>query len=185
MACKNRAYTKDEEEFNSSPYVGYFRMLSGYFQNQMKFSDKQIKQYISVCAKLHETSFDPWQLHSHEYLEKFKEWYRVNKNSDAYINNVKHSINEVIKFCKAKKIKNLTDYINSWGVMHYTSGKLNDNVAFMLGLHEVQMTKPEKFMVKTYLKNVQLIKERVEREGRLKEALESGIQQAKEMLIWI
>lgn len=185
MACKGRACNTDEDSFNESQHFGYFNMLSNYFKKQLKFTDKQVGQFIGVCAKLKESNFDPWQLHSSGYLEEFKEWYKVNRNKDAYINNVKESIVNIVKFCKVKKIKNLNDYVNTWGVTHYISGKLNDNVAFMLGLHEVTMTKPEKFMLKKYLKNVQLIKERVEREGRLKEVLESGIKQAKEMLIWI
>ena len=98
---------------------------------------------------------------------------------------VRDSVKNIVKFCKHKKINKLESYITNWGVTHYISGVLNDNVAYALKLQDVSLSKPEKFMIRKFLKNVPLIKERLEREGRLKTLLESEIQQAKEMLIWI
>lgn len=185
MGCMGRGYNKSETDFNESTYYGFFNMLLKYFKYEMKFNDIQIRQFVEVSAKIHESRFDPWKLNSPEYLESFKVWYKVNRSKDAYLANVKESIRDIVKFCKQKKIKKLEEYVTSWGVTHYINGKLNDNVAYMIGLHEVQLSKPEKFMLKKYLKIVPLIKERIEREGRLKVLLEHEVEQAKEMLFWI
>jgi len=185
MGCKGRSYNKSEEDYKESPHFNFFNMLVKYFMKELKFNDLQIKQYVSVCAKLYEGSFDPWKLNSREYLEAFKAWYKINSSADTYLASVRDSVKNIVKFCKHKKINKLEDYITNWGVTHYISGVLNDNVAYALKLQEVTLSKPEKFMVRKFLKNVPLIKERLEREGRLKTLLESEIQQAKEMLIWI
>jgi hypothetical protein len=185
MGCLHRSCGTTIQDFNESKHYNFFNMLLKYFKNELKFNSIQIRQYVTVLAKIHENSFDPWKLDSQEYFNDFKAWYKVNSSKDAYLNNVKESVKTIIKFCKTKKIKKLEDYVKNWGVTHYISGVLNENVAYAIGLHELTLSKPEKFMVKRFLKNVPMIKERLEREGRLKVLLEDEIKQAKEMLIWI
>jgi hypothetical protein len=184
MGCMQRSCSFDTINFEESKHYSFFNMLANYFKKQMKFNDIKIRQYVSVLAKIHESRFDPWKLNTQDYFDDFKAWYKVNASRDVYLNNVKDSIKNIIKFCKSHRIKTLDDYINKWGVTHYISGTLNENVAYVLGLHNVTMSKPEKFMIRRFLKNVPMIKERIEREGQLKVILEEYTHQAKEMLIW-
>ena len=183
MGCMGRPYGKSEEEFNNSEFFKFFYALSKHFKT-LKFNDIKTRQYVEVCAKMQGGNFSPWKLNTQEYYDSFMSWYKINSTKDAYMANVKDCIKTVIKFCKQKKITKLEDYISNWGVTHYISKVLNDNVAYALGLHNIKLTKPEKFMIKTFLKNVPMIQERIEREGRLKTVLEEEIKQAKEMLIW-
>lgn len=185
MGCAEKPYSKTEEEFNESEFFKFFYALSKHFKSVLKFNDIKTKQYISVCAKIHGSNFSPWKLNTTEYLEDFASWYKINSSLDTYMRSVKESIHTIVIFCKKKKIRKLDDYIKNWGITHYISGVLNDNVAYAMGLHEVVLTKPEKFMIKKFLKNVPMIKERIEREGRLNTLLEAELKQAKEMLIWI
>lgn len=185
MGCAEKPYSKTEEEFNESEFFKFFYALSKHFKSVLKFNDVKTKQYISVCAKIHGSNFSPWKLNTTEYMEAFASWYKINSSLDTYMRSVKESIHTIVNFCKKKKIRKIEDYIKNWGVTHYISGILNDNVAYAMGLHEVNLAKPEKFMIKKFLKNVPMIKERIEREGRLNILLEAEIKQAKEMLIWI
>lgn len=185
MNVQGRTYKATEEEFNDSKYFNFFYMLTKYFKTQLKFNDTKVKQFVSIIFHLHPNDFDPWKLNSPDYLEDFKAWYKVNSSRDAYIENVRESFRDIVKFCKQKNIKRLDEYIKSWGVTHYINGKLNDNVAYVLKLHEQTLSKPEKFMIKRFLKNVPMIKERIEREGRLKTVIEEEVQHATKSLFWI
>jgi hypothetical protein len=185
MGCMGRSYNKDQKDFEESTHFKFFYMLCKYFKNELKFNDIKIKQYIEISAFIHKNTFDPWKLNSPEYINEFKSWYKINSSKDAYLNSIKESINYVIKFCQKKKIKTIESYIKNWGVTHYTSGILNDNVAYAFGLQDVTLSKPEKFMLRRFIKNIPMIKERLEREGRLKTLIEAEVQKAKEMLIWI
>ena len=175
-----------EEEFNQdSKFYGFFNLLDKYFKKQLKFNDKKTKTFIQVCSNIHEGNFDPWKLNSQEYLNDFKSWYKVNASASTYLESIKSSVKNIVKFCKQKKITKIEDYVTNWGVTHYISGVLNDNVAYIIGLHELQLTKPEKFMIKRFLKNLPIIKERIEREKQLEYVLKKEIDDAKKMLSWI
>jgi hypothetical protein len=184
MGAMGRPYGKNEEQFNDSEFFKFFYALNKHFKSTLKFNDKQTMDFIKICSMLQGPSFSPWKLNSQEYYDSFLSWYKINATKDTYIANVKDSIKNVIKFCKQKNITNLEYYIKNWGVTHYISKVLNDNVAYALGLHEIPLSKPEKFMIRAFLKNVPMIKERISREGRLKTILDTDIKQAKEMLIW-
>ncbi len=154
--------------------------------NDLKLSsDSKIKKFIEVCVKYTGNHFDPFQLNSLEYLEIFKEWYKVNVNHGAYYNNIQESFGKIYKFCVDKELETLDEYIRKWAVSHIISGILNDNVAYKLGVQNLPLTKPEVLSIsKKFLKHAHLIEERIQRDKKLQKILTDGIEDVKNKLIW-
>lgn len=173
-------------KFNESQYYPFFAMLIKYFENDLKFDgDTKIKQFVSVCAKYTENRFDPFKLNSGEYLEIFTSWYKVHANTGAYYININESFNNIYKFCDDKDIKTIEEYVRKWAVSHLISGVLNENVAYALGVHNLELSKPEKLSInKRFLKHADLIKERIDRDAKLRTVLKEGLEDLKNKLIW-
>ncbi len=173
-------------KFNESQYYSFFNMLIKYFTNDLKFdSDTKIKQFVSVCAKYTESNFDPFKLNSREYLDIFTSWYKVHANSGTYYINITESFKNIYKFCVDKNIKTIEEYVTKWAVSHLISGVLNENIAFFLGVHKLELTKPEKLSInKRFLKHIDLISERINRDSNLKSVLNEGLEDIKSKLIW-
>lgn len=183
--CQNRS-PGSAKNFDEGEYYPFYCMLLKYFTNDLKFNtDGKIKQFIAVCAKFTENRFDPFQLNSNEYLEIFKSWYKVHANNAAYYVNISESFKYIYKFCCDKDIKTLDEYVKKWAVSHLISGVLNENIAYVLGVQNLQLSKPEKLSINNrFLKHANIIKERIDREAKLKNVLNEGVEDVRNKLIW-
>jgi len=174
------------KKFEESENYQFYYSLCYYFREKLKItSDLKIAQFIEVCARETGARFNPFELTSLEYLEIFKEWFLKNSNKGAYLMNVNESFKKIYKFCSDKNIVSLEEYTKKWGVSHLVSGILNENVAYVLGVHKLTLTKPEVTMInKKFLKHLKSIEERINRENNLKKVLSEGIEDIKNKLIW-
>lgn len=164
-----RKYNGTKGQFESGKYYGYFNNLNSILAKKFDYSDPKIRQYLKIVSDYYGERFDPFSLDSDEYFETFKNWLKVNGNRNSYKINVFNSCQKIYKFCKDKEIYDLKEYINKWGVSQYISKNLNENVAFVLGLQNVKLTKPERLAInKVFLKNTGMISERLEREKDIK-----------------
>lgn len=182
FCAQNGGCNIKEEDFDKSRYHNFFLSLNNFFKTKLKFNDKKIVQYIDVCAKIQGNNFNCFELNSEKYLEDFKQWYEINSSLKNYYKDIKECIDNIVEFCKKNNVRTLEKYILNWGITQYIANKLNDNVAFYLGLHKLELSKPEKFMIKKFLKNVHMTEERIKRDKKLQETLESEVKEAKEKL---
>lgn len=168
QGLKGRKYSVTKGMFDSGKFYKYFVGLCIFLETNIGTDVVKQKEYVSVVAKLSGSQFDPFLLDSDAYQKMYKEWFAINGSMFSYKNDILKSCKFVFRFCRDNKIYNLKDYVNKWGVSHFISGKLNENLAFKLGLHEINMTKPEMSILKSkYLKNVNLIEQRLKRENSI------------------
>ena len=120
-----------------------------------------------------------------EYAELFNIWYRKNSNEGAYLLNIAEGFRNIYKFCANKNIGSVEEYVNRWGVSHLVSGILDENIAYVLGFGERELSKPEALLInKKFVKNKKMIEQRIAREPRLREDLEEGLKDLKKKLGW-
>jgi len=113
---------------------------------------------------------------SDEYMRAYDEWADIHENKHAYRKHILKSIQDVYTFCREQDIKDLREYVQRWSVSHLTSGVLDENVAYALKVHDAQLTKPEKRLIKKkYLDKVVEIEERMKREKELRKFIEKNI----------
>lgn len=183
QGCLGRKYQGTKGQFESGRFYGYFSNLNDFLKDKFDYSDAKIRQYISVVSKMEGEKFDPFKLDSDEYMDTFKDWLRVNQSENAYKINIFNSCQHIYNFCKDRNIYTLNEYTKKWGVSHFISGKLNENVAFLLGLHNLTFTKPEKLaLTKPFLKNTGLISERMERETAIKSFIQRNLRKVEKKL---
>ena len=175
-----------EKWFLESHYYGYYCLLLKYFTNDLKMTSiKQIKTFISVCAKNTGSSFSEYSLITPEYAELFNIWYRKNSNEGSYFTNIQECFRNVYKFCSNKGIRSVEEYVSKWGVSHLVSGILDENIAYAMGLGKKELSKPEQVMIgKKFGRHIKQIEERIAREDKLREELEEGLKDLKKKLGW-
>lgn len=183
--CQNRA-AGSVKKFEESKHFEFYCSLRRYFMNELKIdSDRKIKKFIEVCAKELGQTFDPFNLGSVEYKEIFKNWLKKNADKGAYFVNINESFRRIYKFCVDRNIKSINEYTNKWAVSHIVSGILDENIAYMFGVHKLELSRPEKlFINKKFLNHVKLIEERIQREVKLKTILSEGVEDINKKLIW-
>lgn len=183
QSLAGKGYNGTSGMFNSSKYYNYFCRVVIFLDEYVGKDENKQKEYISVCAKEFGNDFSPFSLDSSHYKAAYEKWVKVNGSVFSYTENIIKSCRYVYKFCKENKIYNLEDYIKKWGVSHFISGRLNENLAVFLNLHEINMSKPEKTILnRRFLKNVKLIKERIERENRVKNVIKKNAAKIQQKL---
>jgi len=178
--CQNalgRKYNGTVQDFESLPAYNYYVGLSLYLREYLGKRKYKHIRFINVCAKELGARFDPFQLKSEEYKKVYEEWESINGSPEKYKRNVLDSIQFIYDFCKTKNIKELDKYRNTWSVTHLISGKMNENVAFMLGVQKNTYTKPEtKLLKQKYLNHLDDIEERLKEDKELREIIETQLE---------
>lgn len=183
QGLKGRKYALTKGMFDSGKYYKYFVGLCIFLENNIGKDINKQREYVAVVAKLSGVQFDPFLLESDTYQKMYKEWLTVNGSMFSYKNDILKSCKYVFKFCRENEIYNIQDYVKKWGVSHFIAGKLNENVAYKLGLHEINMTKPETNMLKSkYLKNVSLIEQRLKRENNINDFITKKLAKIEQWL---
>lgn len=178
-----RKYHGKLEDFESSSYRNYFVSLVNVLSYKISKDNHIQRKYIQYCSQKFGNSFSPFQLDSEEYIESFQAWWSSNRDYESYKNEIAKNIKFIGDFCKKECIFNLNDYAQQWGTTHFISNQLNENVAFFIGLHKINMTTPEKKILrKGFLNKVSLIKERIQREPEFRKFLERSVSILKDKL---
>jgi len=169
-----KGYNGTSGVFNSGQYFPYFSKVSKFLSEYVGNDDKKQREYISVCATKLGNEFNPFSLDSERYKMVYEQWVSVNGSMFSYKENIMASCRYIYNFCRINKIYNLDSYIKKWGVSHFISGRLNENLAVFLKLHEINMSKPERTILnKKLFKNLEIIKERINREVLIKQFIEN------------
>jgi len=170
--CQNaigRKYRGDESDFDSLDCVNFYRSSVDYFKEQFGRSDRCILEFLKVCSSEYGSRFDPFQITTDDYMKSYKMWKEIHSDELSYRKNILKSIQGIYNFCRDRDIHSLGEYVQRWSVSHITSGVLNENVAYILKVHDCVLTKPEKTLIKKkYLIKVKDIEERLSREDELK-----------------
>ncbi len=178
-----KGYNGTKGMFDSGQYFPYFCKVAKYLNDYLGDDDKKQKEFISVCAKCLGNSFSPFSLDTEEYKATYEKWLKVHGSMFSYKEDIMMSLRYLYGFCKNNEIYSLKEYVQKWGVTHFISGKLNENLAVYLGLHEINMSRPEKSILKRkFFKNVEIIKERIEREVQIKEFIENKVAKINQKL---
>lgn len=178
-----KGYNGTKGMFDSSQYFPYFSKVAKFLSEYVGDDDRKQKEYIAVCAKQFGNGFSPFSLDTESYKAEYEKWIKVNGSLFSYKENIMMSCRYIYSFCKNNEIYTLKEYIQKWGVTHLISGRLNENLAVHLGLHEINMSKPEKAILKRkFFNNLQIIKERIEREVHIKQFMESKVAKIQQKL---
>jgi hypothetical protein len=172
-----------EEEFYKNKNASYFTKLYLYFTKTLHLSEQQMKQFICICQNEKGSMFNIFDLVTPEYNQIVKNWLVIHSDKGSYYQHLTESMRYMYEFCKTKRIKSLDVYIKHWGVSHLISGRLNENIAFALGLQNVELTKPEKSLIQfKFLRHIEAYKDRFEREEKLRNYIEKNIEKINRWL---
>jgi hypothetical protein len=178
-----KGYNGTKGMFDSGQYYAYFAKVARYLNEYLGDDDSKQKEFVAVCAKHFGNGFSPFSLDSESYKSAYEQWLKVHGSVFSYKENILSSCRYVYNFCRENEIYNLPDYVQKWGVTHLISGRLNENLAVFLGLHEINMSRPEKAILKKkFFKNLEIIKERIEREVLIKEFIQSKVAKIRQKL---
>jgi hypothetical protein len=181
--ASGKGYSGTEDDFLESRFYNFFEGLTKYFELKCKFGDKDIKKYIRICVRQKGNLFNAYDLGSDEYANLVKDWQNVHGNKNLYNKKIVDSFNGIFSFCMKKKIYSLRTYVKEWGLQHLVSDRITDNVAYALGVHKLTLSSIDKMMIhKKFLKNVDIIKDRLENNPDLKELLQVQIKDIQEKL---
>jgi hypothetical protein len=165
-----RRYRGTIDDFDDLDCASYYYSLSDFLKKECGRNSNSHRKYISVCEMHYGTRFDPFHLMTEDYISVYKEWQSINGDSESYKKNILKSIQHVYNFCRDRDIHTLKQYVQRWSVSHITSGVLNENVAYVLKVHDARLTKPEKRLIKKrYTDKIKDVKERLDRETDLKD----------------
>lgn len=180
---QGRRYNKGLEYYAEQSYANYFEEVSYKLTKLLRDSDKNVKNYLRICHINFGDSFDPYKLLSEEYQDAFRVWLSQNRSKSDYIRKINDSFDYIYNFCIKNKIETLNEYTRIWGVNHLLSGKITENVAFAIGIHKNNLSKPEKMALeKKFLKNLKVIEERLIREKRIGRLIEEEKQKLEILL---
>lgn len=164
-----RKYRGSESDFDSLDCVNFYRSAIDYFKEKFGRGDRTIIEFLKVCSSEYGSRFDPFQITTDGYMKTYNKWKEIHADESSYRKNILKSIQDIYNFCRDRDIHSLGEYVQRWSVSHITSGVLNDNVAYILKVHESVLTKPEKTLIKKkYLSKLKDIEERMSRETELK-----------------
>ena len=165
---QGRKYDKGKDYFLEQSYAKYFDEVAYKLTKLLRDSDKNVKNYIRICHINFADTFDPYKLLSEEYQDSFRVWLSQNRSKSDYIRKINESFDFIYNYCIKNKIQTLNEYTRIWGVSHLLSGKISENVAFAIGVHKNNLSKPEKMALeKKFLKHLKVIEERLIREKRI------------------
>jgi hypothetical protein len=173
---KGRRYNGTVDDFDELPLSSYYHSLSSYLYDQVSSKGRVHHKFLTICANEYGSRFDPFELMSSPYLDVYQNWLSINESPESYRKNILKSITFIYDFCVDRDIKTLKKYARSWSASHIISGKMNENVAVILKVHDLKFSKPEKKLLNTkFLKKVKHIQERLEYDTELKKYIESQL----------
>lgn len=163
-----RKYRGDRSSFEQLNCSAFYFSLADYLKDKFGKANVAQAKFIKVCGKQLGSSFNPFELMTEEYMNVYNKWLSVHGSAESYKENIKNSIQYIYDFCRDKDITSIEEYTKRWSVSHIVSGILEENVAYILGVQELYLTKPEKKLIKKkYMDNVLDIKARLERDKEI------------------
>jgi hypothetical protein len=175
-----KGYNGSVDDFKVSSYYPYFNMLIRHYNNTFD-TDYKLKRFCSILFNIYGEQYNPFKLESEEYLLKYKEWESVHRDKFSYKKDIKNTCDFIFKFCVDKKIYDLTLYVSKWSISHIICGKINYNIAYLLGVQNQKISIPHSVLLnKKFLRNIPMIKKRLDREKEIMKYCVDEIEDIKE-----
>jgi hypothetical protein len=160
----------------------FYEMLAEYFLRTRQLKDSDITDFVKANYNYSQTTFSPFDLMNDASWNNYLDWKKKYRTNNLYFDTIKNSFTFIENFCINNNL-NLADYYIKHGEKHIRERIIDWSVAVHLQIINPQIiSTPRKILLKDYLKQYRIIKQRLMTNSELQLLMEEETERVKQTI---
>jgi hypothetical protein len=160
----------------------FFEMLADYLFRVRHLTDSDIEDFVKANYNHSQTTFSPFDLMNDNSWNNYLDWKKKYRTLSLYYDTIKNSFTFIENFCINNSL-NLVDYCQKHGEKHIRERIIDWSVAVHLQIINPQIiSTPRKILLKDYLKQYKIIKQRLMTNSELHLLMEEETERVKQTI---
>ena len=160
----------------------YYEMVAEYLFRTCHLTDPDIHDFIKANYNYSQTTFSPFDLMSESYWNVYLDWKKKYRTLQLYFDTIRNSFTFIENFCINNSIS-LSEYYTKYGEKHVRERIIDWSVAVHLQIINPKIiSTPRKILLRDYLKQCRIIKERLTTNSELRLLMEEETERVKQTI---